>query len=245
MKPSSQTAGSNFFSTYNKEEYRIPRTLEGYSGTMHIYSFLDLDGSTLETFTGANNLVAFRTRDQNKEYGVLRYFELPNSDHRTIQVKTEKLVFYDDEVDVQHQWLFVYIKSDTHVVCMIALLNDIISQTYNIGRIRLETIPLNGQTVNLDTDIQAFKPTIFEGVANIDSQILSGHASNINPDDFIYAHEIRSELKSFNPFVPTTAPMNSSACFSRYPYSPRQAAKQETITSSSNLNSRMIESQNS
>ena len=247
VKKFCRTSGSNFFSTTNKEEYKVPRVLNGYTGSMDTYSFLNIENQVLETFSGENQLVAFRMRDQNKEYGVLRYFELPNQDHKTTQIKAIKRVFYDDELNEEHHWVFVYLATKTELVWMIILCEDIINQTWNIGRIRIETLPLKSRNIQLEKDYVQYEEAMFEAVANIDSQLAFSQDPSINADSFQYAYEIKSELKSFNPFIPH--PQNSSsAWFSRYPHSPRPekfVQREAMNTNSSNLNSRMIDSYNS
>lgn len=92
-----------------KEQYQVPRVLAGYGGTFGVYSFLQINSDVLEAFAGDNKLVAFRTRNKNKEYGVLRYFELPNEYHTSQQIRSIRRVFYDDEHDEEHHWVFTYI----------------------------------------------------------------------------------------------------------------------------------------
>lgn len=246
-KPFSQTGGSDLFSTVNmREDYQVPRMLQGYRGTFEIYSFLNIGNEVLEVFAGDHCLVAFRMRGPHKEYGVLRYFQLPDDRINVKQVKAIKKVFYDDEQDHEDEWIFIYLLIDNKVICMVVLSDDIISQTINIQKMRIETIPLNGKPFDLEGDIKSIEEIMFRAVANIDSQMLSPNTS-LNPDDYVYAVEIRSEVKTFNPF--TTNPIDrSSACFSRYPYSPSQirvAQRDDLDVTASKLESRMLESCNS
>lgn len=81
------------------------------------------------------------------------------------------------------------------------LADDILSQTCNIGRIRVHTLPVDPKLVDLDGEMREFEEIMFEAVANIDSQILIENHSGINPENFDYAYEVRSEIRSFNPFI--------------------------------------------
>lgn len=108
-KPFSQTGGSDLFSTVNmREDYQVPRMIHGYNGVFSIYSFLEIGNEVLEVFAGDHCLVAFRMRGPHKEYGVLRYFQLPDDQINVFQIKAVHKVFYDDETNQDDEWVFVY-----------------------------------------------------------------------------------------------------------------------------------------
>lgn len=119
---------------------------------------------------------------------------------------------------------------------MIVPCKDIISQTLDIGKIRLESIPLNGIEFDLEGDMSSIEKIIFGAVANIDSRI-NDPSYGFNPDDFVFAIEIRSDLKSFNPFVNQTQE-NSLGCFSRC----KMPLRDDLDATASRLESRIIDS---
>ena len=70
-------------------------------------------------------------------------------------------------------------------------------------------MPLKSRNFQLERDYVQYEEAMFEAVANIDSQLAFSQDPSINADSFQYAYEIKSELKSFNPFIPH--PQNSSS----------------------------------
>lgn len=77
----------------------------------------------------------------------------------------------------------------------------------NIGQIRIEQFN-TGDKFDIEKDIPKIEEHIFDAISNIDSQLLE-QDTDLNPDDYVYASEIKSEVRSFNPFI--IQQQNSSA----------------------------------
>ena len=220
--------------------------IQGFNGSFGLFSFVEISGQTLEVFAGDHSLIALRIRGLNKEYGILKYFQLPDSETQTKQVKVVKRIFYDEDNDCHHEWVFIYVHQENMITWLIFLSNFLInSSNSNFNRIRAEKILLNGQPFDLEGDIKSIEEIMFTAVANIDSLLLYPQ-SKFDIDSFEYAVEVRSEVRSFNPFL--IHPQDtSSAVFSRYPYSPsyKNKSRDDSDMMTSKLESRMIESWNS
>ena len=244
-KPFSQTGGSDIFSIVNnKDEYRVPRMIQGFNGSFGLFSFIEIKGQTLEVFAGDHSLISLRIRNVNKDYGILKYFQLPDFEFKTKQIKAVKRVFYDEVENIHHEWVFIYALHNDMIFWLIFLSNQL-ADSQNFYRIRVERILLNGQPFDLEGDLKSIEDIVFGAVANIDSLLLNPY-SRLDPERFEYAVELRTELRSFNPFLihPQDA---SSAIFSRYPYSPsyKNKSRDDSDVSVSKNESRVIDSWNS
>jgi len=172
----------------------------GFMGNFDKYSFLDIENEVLEAFSGEHYIISVRMRGPHKQYGVIRYFQLPDASIKVYEIKAIKRNFYDDLIDKIDEWVFIYLLIENKILCMIFKCEEIISQTVNIKQVRLETIPLQGKEFDFERDIPEIEQVIFGVVANIDSR-LAENDPNFDPNDFVYATEINSEMKSYNPFI--------------------------------------------
>jgi len=218
----------------------------GYRGTFESYSFLPLKKEVLEVFVGNHCLVAFRMRGADKQYGTTRYFQLPDDRIKVEQIKVDMKIFYDDERDERHEWVFIYLVTRGKILCMISQSKDFINQRKNIDKIRIETVPIGNKAFDVEKDVETIQKIIFTAVANVDSLIIDPK-NKLNPDNYVYAVEIRSETKQSNPFI--NNPVNSSsACFSRFMYSPvpgKNGSREDIDSTYSKLDSRVIGSYDS
>ncbi|CAI2375487.1 unnamed protein product [Moneuplotes crassus] len=244
--PFPQEDQSEVFSSISaNQEYQLPKMPVGMQGTFEIYSSVQIGNEHLEAHAGKHPIIAIRMRGPYKQYGVLRHFQLPEDGIKVNQIRIIKRNFYDDVEDRIDEWIFIYLVFHKNIMCMIFQCKDIMSQTEQIKKARLEIIRTDQDEINFERDLEKIERIIFTAVANIDSRLSSGDTS-INPDDFIYAAEIQSEVQAFNPFI--FSRVDYSNCFSRYPYSPipvKDKEKDDLDNTTSKLESRVIESSNS
>lgn len=154
-------------------------------------------------------------RGPHKQYGISRYYQLPDDRISVKQIKAIRKVFYDDEADKEDAWVFIYLLINNKILTLISYSDLIISQVAEIDKIRIETIPLNGKDFDLENDLKSIEKIVFGAVANVDSRMLEPHCG-LNPDDFVYAFEVHSNMTSYNPFIIHPQDnSNSFACFSR------------------------------
>jgi hypothetical protein len=223
--PFSQTDKSEVYSSVNGNGgYHVPRLPYGYRGAFDSYWFVDIQNEVLETFVGNHCFVAFRMRGPHKQYGVLRYFQLPDDSIQVNQVRAIKRSFYDDVHDEIDEWVFVFLNIGPKVIWMIFQQSDLVSQTHHIEKVRLEIIPCKGREIDIEKDIRPLEEIIYDAVANIDSWMMV-QSWTLDPDDFVYALEIQSEIYS--------------------PIQKQKSSRDDLDITGSKLESRMIESGNS